>query len=396
MKKKCNICNKKFIDILSLGKHPCADTFLSTKLKAIKLKKYPLMVGYCNCSHLTSIYKVPSFQRYEKYDYSYTSDNSPVSRLHFKNVARYIFNRFKIDKNSFVVEAGSNDGTFLNEIKNISKANVLGVDPSKNISLLEKKKNINVLVDYFNTKSAKKIKKLYGSANIIFGANVFNHVDDNLNFLDAVNYLLDERGTLILEVPDLKSLINKVGFDTIYHEHRHYYSEKSINKIMNKKDFKIIKLEKINYMAGSLRIFAKKINSKGRSVKKFSTVTLKDFKNFKKKIAYIIYHIKFFVSENIKNKNFVYGIGAATKGNTLLNCCGFNDKHIKFILDKSKFKINKFTPLSGIKIIKEDKNLKLKAALILPWNISNHLIKKVFKNRKIMYTSIAKITNKIK
>ena len=66
MKKKCNICNKKFIDILSLGKHPCADTFLSTKLKAIKLKKYPLMVGYCNCSHLTSIYKVPSFQRYEK------------------------------------------------------------------------------------------------------------------------------------------------------------------------------------------------------------------------------------------------------------------------------------------------------------------------------------------
>ena len=102
------------------------------------------------------------------------------------------------------------------------------------------------------------------------------------------------------------------------------------------------------------------------------------------------------MSENIKNKNFVYGIGAATKGNTLLNCCGFNDKHIKFILDKSKFKINKFTPLSGIKIIKEDKNLKFKAALILPWNISNHLIKKVFKNRKIMYTSIAKITNKIK
>jgi 2-polyprenyl-3-methyl-5-hydroxy-6-metoxy-1,4-benzoquinol methylase len=396
MKKKCNICNKKFIDILSLGKHPCADTFLSTKLKAIKLKKYPLMVGYCNCSHLTSIYKVPSFQRYEKYDYSYTSDNSPVSRLHFKNVAKYISNRFKIDKNSFVVEAGSNDGTFLNEIKNISKANVLGVDPSKNISLLAKKKNINVLIDYFNTKSVKKIKKLYGSADIIYGANVFNHVDDNLSFLNAANYLLKEKGTLILEVPDLESLINKVGFDTIYHEHRHYYSEKSINKILKLKNFKIIKLDKIDYMAGSLRIFAKKISCKDKAVQKFSGVTHKDFLHFKKKIQHIIKDIKTFVFENIKNKNLVYGIGAATKGNTLLNCCEFNDQHIAFILDKSKFKINKFTPLSGIKIIKEDKNLKFKAALILPWNISNHIIKKVFKKRKILYTSIAKITNKIK
>ena len=40
MKKKCNICNKKFVNKLSLGNHPCADTFLKTKSQAIKLKKY--------------------------------------------------------------------------------------------------------------------------------------------------------------------------------------------------------------------------------------------------------------------------------------------------------------------------------------------------------------------
>lgn len=396
MKKKCNICGKKFIEKLSLGNHPCADTFLKTKSKAIKLKKYPLVVGYCNCSHLTSIYQVPSFQRYEKYDYSYTSDNSPVSRLHFKKVADHICNKFKIDKDSFVVEAGSNDGTFLNEIKKISKAKVLGIDPSKNISLIAKKKGINIFVDYFNKKTSLKIKKDYGAASIIYGANVFNHVDDNLEFLDSANNLLNEKGTLILEVPDLKSLVEKVGFDTIYHEHRHYYSERSINKILKKKSFKIIKLEKINYMAGSLRVFAKKNTQKVKSIGKFSNINLKDFRNFKKRIDFVIKEIKSFVNINLKKNHSVYGIGAATKGNTLLNCCKFTDKDIKFILDKSKFKINKFTPSSGIKIIKEDKNLKIKAALILPWNISNHLIKKFFKKRRIMYTSIAKIINKKK
>ena len=84
MKKKCKVCNKNFLDKLNLGNHPCADTFLKNKNHAIKLKRYPLVVGYCKCSHLTSLHKVPEKERYEKYEYSYTSDNSPVSRLHFK------------------------------------------------------------------------------------------------------------------------------------------------------------------------------------------------------------------------------------------------------------------------------------------------------------------------
>ncbi len=396
MKTNCNICNRKFIDTLFLGMHPCADTFLRNKLEAIRLKRYPLKVGYCKCSHLTSIYPVPSFQRYEKYDYSYTSDNSPVSKSHFKKIANYIFRRFKINKNSFIVEAGSNDGTFLDQIKKISKAKVLGVDPSINISKLAKKKNIDVMVDYFNTFSSKKIKKIYGKADIIYGANVFNHADNNLNFLDAVNYLLNEKGTLILEVPDLKSLIDKVGFDTIYHEHRHYYSEKSFNEILNKKNFKIIKIERINYMAGSIRVFAVKKTYKVKYTNKFSYVTINEFKNFKKKMSYVINAIRLFVDKYKKKNFFVYGIGAATKGNTLLNCCKFTDKDIKYILDKSKFKINKFTPTSGIKIIKEDINLEIKAALILPWNISKYLVEKVFKKKKIVFTSIAKVISKKK
>ena len=67
MKKNCNICGKKFKEFLSLGNHPCADTFLKSKKKAKNLKRYPLIVGFCSCSHLTSIYPVPKHDRYEKY-----------------------------------------------------------------------------------------------------------------------------------------------------------------------------------------------------------------------------------------------------------------------------------------------------------------------------------------
>lgn len=388
MLKKCRICNNRFQSFLSLGKQPCADTFLKSKKLSINLKKFPLVVGFCKCSHMSAIYPITGFLRYEKYDYSYTSDNSIVSRTHFKNIASQICKKFKINKKSFVIEAGSNDGTFLKEVLNISKAKVLGVDPAKNITNLAKKRNINTFMNYFNYNTSKKIFKKFGSADVIYGANVFNHVDDIQDFLRGANKLLKSNGNLILEVPDLSSLIKKIGFDTIYHEHRHYFSENSINKILNKNGFYIRNIKKINYMSGSLRVFA----SKNRTNKiKLRKITLNQFKKFKAKTAYTIERIQKFVRSNSP----VVGIGAATKGNTLLNCCGFTDKNIKFILDRSTYKINKFTPGSGIKIKKETQSLANYSALILPWNITKYLLKKkYFKN--IKYTSIAKITRNIK
>jgi SAM-dependent methyltransferase len=388
MLKSCKICKKAFLSYLSLGKHPCADTFLNSKNEAINLKKFPLIVGYCKCSHLSTIHNVSGFQRYEKYNYSYTSDNSIVSRTHFKDIAYQICKKNKLNKKSLVVEAGSNDGTFLREIINFSGSKVIGVDPSKNISNIARKKNIKIITSYFNDKLSKIINKNFGKADIIYGANVFNHVDDINDFLKGVKRLIKDDGKLILEVPDLNSLIKSVGFDTIYHEHRHYFSESSINDALKKHSLYCFKIQKINYMSGSLRVFASKKRVKMKI--KLNKISLIQFERFKTRVKFIIKEIKKFVKKNRP----VIGIGAATKGNTLLNCCGFNDKNIKFIMDRSIYKINKFTPGSGIKIIKENNLISNYSALILPWNISKHLIKKKY-FRKIKYTSIAKIIKNI-
>jgi len=389
MLKKCRICNNRFQSFLSLGKQPCADTFLKSQKQALSLKKFPLIVGFCKCAHLSAIYPISGYLRYEKHDYSYTSDNSIVSRSHFRKIAKIICKNLKLNKKSFLVEAGSNDGTFLNEVVNLSKAKVLGVDPSSNISKIARKKKIQTLTSYFDYKCSGIIKKKFGNADVIYGANVFNHVDDINNFLKGASRLIKNNGRLILEVPDLNSLIEKIGFDTIYHEHRHYFSENSLSKILNKQGFSVYKIQKINYMSGSLRVFASKnkINNKI----KFRKISLSQFNLFKKKVFITIQKIREFTK---KNKP-VLGIGAATKGNTLLNCCNFNDEDIKYILDRSKHKINKFTPGSGIKILKESNLIDKYSALILPWNITRYLVKKkFFKNLK--YTSIAKITRNLR
>ena len=96
-----------------------------------------------------------------------------------------------------------------------------------------------------------------------------------------------------------------------------------------------------------------------------------------------------------KQNKIVVGLGAATKGNTLLNFCKFNEKHISCILENSPHKIGKFTPSSGIPIVDEKKYKNYDAVLILPWNITKHLYKKFLQNKNISYISIAKIASEI-
>ena len=101
-----------------------------------------------------------------------------------------------------------------------------------------------------------------------------------------------------------------------------------------------------------------------------------------------------FYSKSIKLNQDGYifcGIGAGAKSNTFLSFYGLNNKVIKFLTDSSKFKQNKFTPLTRI-LIKDDREIakhKKIACLILSWNISDiviNKIKKINKNIKLIKT----------
>ena len=390
----CSICKKRLNYFVDLGLHPCADTFLKSKKLAINLNRYPLIVGYCKCNHLTSVYKVSPHERYKKTDYSYTSDNSPVSISHFNSIAKKIVNRFKINNKSKVIEIGSNDGTFLKNIISHSGAKVLGVDPSKNMCELANKKGVKSISSFFNYFNSIKILSKHGKFDLLYGANVFNHVEDPHDFLKASKKIVKKNGIIILEVPDLDLLFKSVGFDTIYHEHRNYYSKNSINKLFKKNNLEIIKIEKIDYMAGSLRIYSK--NNKGKKNKFKYKNNLNKFKIFKKNIFKVKTKILNFIKKNKDLNKTIVGIGAATKGNTLINFCEINYKDIYCVLERSPLKIGKFLPGSGIRILNEKKVKKYHAAIILPWNITKHLYKKFLQKSEISYISIPKIVKNIK
>ena len=112
------------------------------KTKSQKSKKYALNLVLCKskCTHV-QIGKIVD-QKEIFNDYYYMPSISKTLTDHLQSIPKDINQRFKIKKDSFIVDIGSNDGTFLESAANYSKK-ILGVDPAKNLSDI-----ITVVVDH--------------------------------------------------------------------------------------------------------------------------------------------------------------------------------------------------------------------------------------------------------
>ncbi len=398
LRNKCLSCNSKNLkEIINLGLHSFADRFIYKKDLKNKDPKYPLILDLCiKCKFIQSRAITDPKKRYSEIDYSYTSSNSNYSKKHWKDFAKNIDRELNV-KGKTLYEIGSNDGFLIHKFK-LMGANVLGIDASKFMTKISKKK-VNTINCIFNFNQSKKIKKKFGQADVIIANNVFNHSDNPRNFLKGIYNLLKKDSIFIFEQPYFAKGLYSSKFDQIYHEHISYFTSKNIKSLLEKNNFKIVSIKENGYHGGSLRttcvkkisnIKVNKIDKLINSEKKNKIYEISYYKKFNQKInsdkSRLINKINQFKKSGYK----IAGIGAGAKSNTFLTFYNFNNKLIDFLTDISKYKINKYTPLTRIPI-KSDLELKKHKKLIciiLSWNISKiivYKIKKLNKKIKIIY-----------
>jgi 2-polyprenyl-3-methyl-5-hydroxy-6-metoxy-1,4-benzoquinol methylase len=381
------ISSNKSIKIFDLGMHPYADTFIEKKDLHRNEPVFPLQ---CSLNPQTGfifnkIITSPQ-ERYNLFDYSYTSSNSSYSRKYWKSFYKNI--KYKIlKKNDKILEIGSNDGYLCKQFqKNGFK--IYGIDASRKMSKIANKDKIKTFNLIFDKKNSEIVKKKAGSFDIIIANNVLNHSNDPFEFVNSVSNILNKNGYFVFEVPYWLNLVKKKQFDQIYHEHINYFTVKAIKHLLKKTKLFITDIENTEYHGGSLRIFCKKNGTQNNVlIKKFLNDEIKH-KLFQSSTYQIIMNeLKVrkykFLKKILKiklNKNKIIGIGAAAKANTMINFLKLDNDTIDYVTDISPYKIGKYTPLSRIPIVHDKilKQFKKKVyVLILSWNISNILIKKI-------------------
>jgi len=384
---QCRLCkSKSFSKVIDLGFQPLADTFLpSNKMNEGPEIWYPLCLGLCNdCGHVFTLYSISPEERYVKNEYSYDSSNSQVSIKHFEDFAKSVLSNIHITPKSLIIDIGSNVGTLLSHFKKMGYENVLGIEPSKNISSIANSRNIRTINKFFNLECANEIKKI-GLVDLVLSSNVVNHIDEINELLNLVKFVLNKDGVFVFEVPYLLNLVQGQAFDTIYHEHVHYYGIKPLSNFLNKKGFSIFKVDNIEYMCGSIRVYTKFGGINTQSIDKLideelnlGLYDINIYYSFMNDIRLLKLKVIRELTDICLSGGKIIAIGAATKGNTFLNFCRLDSDIISYITDASQLKIGKLTPGSHI-LIKSDDDIDadITHALILPRNISSYLSKKL-------------------
>mgnify|MGYP006099917313 CR=1 FL=1 len=211
-----------------------------------------------------------------------------------------------------------------------------------------------------------------------------------------IKKILDKKGILHIEVAYLPEIIKNFSYDTFCQEHYEYYSMHSLMYMCKMSNMKILDVEFNKINGGSIWINVSHEDSHLRPNNLKITRIIK--KEKKEKIDKIITYKKYFqkvfdhskkltkILKKIKMKknNNIYGYGASTKGNVLLQLSKIDNKIINKIFEINKEKFNKFTPISKIRIVNELEIRKIKPdyILILIWHFGKFIIKKIKKFSK--------------
>lgn len=397
-KRLCNICGStSLVELLQLGKHPLADTFLSPEQYKAAEVYYPLALTECgSCSHVMTSFYIPPTKRYVDNAYSYDSSNSPVAESHFKEFAADIAKVYRettgASQKVRVLDIGSNVGTLLKYLKEDFNFEALGIEPSANISAIARERGIDTITTLFDESLGQHELIAGNPLNIITSTNVVNHIDDLHGMMKAISAIGAENVMLAFEVPYLVDLIEKVAFDTVYHEHVNYFSLRAMDRLLSDWGFQLSRVERISYMCGSLRVYAvRKLQVAGRgspeveaafeAEKTFFRENPRWREAFREQVLAIKRRILSFVHRVRAEGKKVCCIGAATKGNTLLNYCRIDSDAVPACCDVSRLKVGKRMPGSGILIVHDnDLGSTWDFGIVLPWNLSDYLMEKFRKN----------------
>lgn len=386
------LCDRPLRPILSLGNLPLANALVSKAQLSTPERTFPLTLAFCEPLALVQIVeRIPPEELFS--DYPYYSSMAVGTVRNAKAIADRLTQSRGLGPQTLVIEIASNDGYLLQHYK-AHGIPVLGIEPAANIAkVAEGERGIPTLVAFFDEAFGVSLAQQGRRAAIIHANNVFAHVPDPIGFLKGVAALLTRQGVAVIEAPYVKDMLDKVEFDTIYHEHLFYYSLTSVSRLCARAGLHVVDVERLPIHGGSLRYFISRNDNEipSDAVRVLLAEELAwgvenwpTYLKFASQVEALRAQLRKALIGAKTSGQRIAAYGASAKGTTLLNYCGIDGRLIDFVVDTSPYKQGYFTPGTHLPIFKTEVLLERQpdAVLLLAWNFADEILEQQAEYRK--------------
>jgi hypothetical protein len=314
-------------------------------------------------------------------NYWYRSELNPAMVKSLKDIVAKVQYKIKLFAGEVVVDIGANDGTMLSMFPKY--AVTVGFDPANNLESIASTRCSHFINDYFTAENYP----LKERAKIVTSIAMFYDLENPNTFVKDVKSILANNGIWVIQLTDLVSMMKINAFDNIVHEHLEYYSLEVLGKLVAMHGLHIFDVSYNSTNGGSIRVY---VGHAGVRLTNYRVIDafrrereyMASFDNpwdaFTERIQRIGETVVNFIhNENGKGKT-LYGVGASTKGNTLLQYFGLTSDDIVAIAEINKDKYGLKTVGTNIPIIPEDFALDVQPDyfLVLPWHFIDDFVER--------------------
>lgn len=383
--KKCRISgSSSLITVLSLGEQYLTGVFPKSPLE--KLTRGPLDLVWCPDSGLLQLKQSYSLDEMYGDNYGYRSGLNASMVRHLTQKIHMLEKMIMLSENDLVIDIGSNDATSLKAYTGAYRK--VGIDPIGNKFLEFYTDDILLIPDFF---SAEVFRHDFPSdkAKIITSIAMFYDLENPLAFVKDIEACLEDDGIWHFEQSYMPSMLRTNSYDTICHEHLEFYSFKVVKNLLETCGMRVIDVQMNNINGGSFAITACKTNASYKSnlpiinwmlqqEEDMGLDTPKPFRDFEERVFKHRKNLRELIDALTADGKKIFGYGASTKGNVLLQFCGLTAEDIPFIAEVNEQKFGSFTPGTHIPIIseKEAHAMRPDYFLVLPWHFKNSILER--------------------
>lgn len=384
---ECRICkNPQLIEVLDLGVQTLTGVFPRTRAQEVtagplKLVKCTGDGDVCGLLQLEHTYDLGELYG-DNYGYRSGLNSSMVAHLH--NKVRRILDRVTLPDDALVIDIGANDSTTLQAYP-ARGCELVGVDPTGAKFRKFYPPHIQLIPDFF---SAATIRQHFGErkAAVVTSFSMFYDLEQPLTFMQEIAEVLDDDGIWVLEQSYMPTMLQRISYDTVCHEHLEYYALKQIKWMTDRLGLKIIDVEFNDINGGSFSLMVAKQGSKHAESPQVASIldeearaglnSLQPFRAFAKNVADNRAILRAFLDEAKRFGKTVCALGASTKGNVLLQYCTITEADVARVGEVNPDKYEAFTPGSLLPIVSEADVLAMQPdyLLVLPWHFRNFFV----------------------
>jgi SAM-dependent methyltransferase len=347
---RCRLCGEPAVErLIEFGSHPIAHQFRDAPDQ--EEYTHPVTLGFCGACGLAQLVDpIPPERLYTHYNWLSSWKWNP----HVPGLLEQIEQLRGLSYDSPVLEVGSNDGTFLAELRSRGFTKLLGLEPARDAQTAATARGIETIPAYFTPETAEQIAASFGRCDLFVARQVLEHVSDLGAFADAMRRVLRPGAHVVVEVPDFGFNQQAPDYSAIWEEHVNHFAETTLRRFLSDAGVHVHRSETALFSGQVLIAIGRYVGEPGREIASNELEALRRAAHaYRDRWPAFRAAMQGYLETQRSAGKRVAVYGAGCRSTTLINFCDLAP-NLECVLDDQVEKQGKFMPGSRLPVIPGD------------------------------------------